>query len=1400
MDILAKGPILDWKNDGKQHERFKSWNKTVETFCEAMEFEKKEAKLISLCLKHWSGERGQDLITASGKETWKDRLKVISDACQPRGSTLVAAAEYKNLSQGSLEIPEFITKCEHVVKQLGITNAEAQDTLIRNAIMLGLSSKQMYAKCLDEDKQDELTSKRVKEIALNIYKADAQQVIMQSLSNPSSSGTAVQGTPSVNAAYRDPTKRSQKNGGKHKGKSSTKRPQAIRSSQSNSKKECPWCAGDLHPREKCPAKHATCNHCHSQGHFEKACFKKKRAGKKSHQQDAVDVYSSSDSECGNGHDIGSVYIGGISTKTPREALATVEFDNAGISSTLQGKVDTGAMVSCMPLSMLSSIGLNADHLQPSNVNLRGASGVNLQNCGTLETEVICNNIRAKVTIYITKSGHEFLLGLGFCKKFKLVNIAASCIQRNINVDDIEAVHITDESAVDYHKLKQKWAKHLPLGKKSGDPLTDLQQIFPTMFDGTVGLFEGEVNLKLSPEAQPVQLPPRAVPQSILPQLKKELDQMEQEGIIRPCPETTEWVHNLVNVVKKNGSLRVCLDPRNLNKYLIRSVHYTASWEDAVHSFRNGQFFSTLDAKSGYWTQKLSEESQILTAFNTPFKKYCFVRMPFGLSCASEIFCEHMDRALDGIPGTFPCADDVKVQGSTEERHDIHLLETVTQAKKAGLKFNPQKCVIKQKKIEYFGRVISPEGIEPCPKKVKGIHNLQAPKDKQELQSFLGSINFLSTFIPNLAKKTFLMKSLLKKDIRYVWTSDMQKEFDIVKKAVATAMTLNHYDPNKPVVIDTDASLKGLGAVLIQDGKPIRFLSKALTATESGYANIERELLAVLFACEKLHNYTFGRETTIHTDHKPLENIFQKPISLAPARLQRMLLRLSIYNITVKYVGAKSVLLADTLSRLVKPGSGKQIQGLDVTIAEVLKVKRTRLQQLQEETKSDITLIALSDLIMSGWPNSMQDVPANIHPYWCFRDELTILNGLVMKGNRVVIPANVRADTLNFLHDAHQGLNSTLQRARRTVYWPNMAKDIEDLTLQCEECQRFSNKKPRHPERQISTTRAMEVLGMDIMKWKSKPALVTVDYFSGLVTYDPLKDETAEEVINTLNNLFSKIGLAETIISDNGPCFKSDKFQEFCDHLNIDHPTSSPHYHQSNGRAERAIQTIEKILKKAKKPTDITNGIITYMDTPIDDKLPTPGELFFNRRINTRLGNMYHPSSLTDIEKTQLTAKRSQHLKPPSKEQQYHPGQPIWFTEDRTEEWKPGYIESKDIHPDSYWIVNEASNRRIRRNKHDLKPRIPVAIQQAQPIQPPPSPGNYPLLIDIPPKSPPTDSSPDVPEDDAVPSATPSPFKTKIQKTSPPKPRKETSDVRETPVTKTRSGRTVKDSKKSDYVY
>ena len=206
---------------------------------------------------------------------------------------------------------------------------------------------------------------------------------------------------------------------------------------------------------------------------------------------------------------------------------------------------------------------------------------------------------------------------------------------------------------------------------------------------------------------------------------------------------------------------------------------------------------------------------------------------------------------------------------------------------------------------------------------------------------------------------------------------------------------------------------------------------------------------------------------------------------------------------MKYVGAKSVLLADMLSRLVKPESSHTIPDLDVHIAQVMSIKPTHLQSLQAETKADPTMSHIIGYINNGWPSHIHHLPDAVRPYWCFRDELAILDGIIMKGNRVVVPPILRAETLLCLLDGHQGLKSTLQRARRTVYWPKLQDDISDLILQCKECQIYGRKRHRLPEQQISVTKPMEMWSIDLMEHKGGHMIVAIDYFSGYILMDDL---------------------------------------------------------------------------------------------------------------------------------------------------------------------------------------------------------------------------------------------------------------------------------------------------------
>ena len=286
-------------------------------------------------------------------------------------------------------------------------------------------------------------------------------------------------------------------------------------------------------------------------------------------------------------------------------------------------------------------------------------------------------------------------------------------------------------------------------------------------------------------------------------------------------------------------------------------------------------------------------------------------MPFGLKMLQDIFQKKIDQTYEKCKGAVGIADDIQVFGS-DQTHDLHLHKAMERTRKAGIKLNYDKCIVKTRSCSFFGNIYTPEGIKPDPSKIDAIKRMEAPSTKQELQSFLGMVNYLSSYIHHMSDLTSNLRNLLKKDSFFQWTETHEAEFQILKKAISKDVNLQYFDPKKPVVLQVDASQVGLGAPLLQDSKVIAYASKGLTPAETRYANIEHDILAVVFRCLKFHHYLYGRSFVCNSDHQPLENIHLKHLSDAPPRLQRLLLKLQPYDITIKYLPGHKVAVADAL--------------------------------------------------------------------------------------------------------------------------------------------------------------------------------------------------------------------------------------------------------------------------------------------------------------------------------------------------------------------------------------------------------------------------------------------------------------------------------------------------------
>ena len=390
-------------------------------------------------------------------------------------------------------------------------------------------------------------------------------------------------------------------------------------------------------------------------------------------------------------------------------------------------------------------------------------------------------------------------------------------------------------------------------------------------------------------------------------------------------------------------------------------------EDILPELANAKLFSKVDLTHGYWHCELDEESSYLPTFITGNGRFRWLRLPFGLKVSSEIFQRKLNESLMGLKGVASIADDILVYGNSESDHDENLRNLLEVCTKTNIKLNLDKSVFKTTEVEFLGHLVTNKGLKPDVKKVEAILGMENPTDVEGVRRLQGMVTYLAKFLPKLSTVMEPIRRLTKHDVEFEWSEEQNKAMDEIKRLVTTAPELAYYDPKKELVIQCDASSKGLGAVLLQEGKPLSYASRALSTTECEYAQIEKECLAIVFSLERFHQYTFGRKTIIHSDHKPLEMIVRKPLHKAPKRLQGMMLRLIQYDIEVVYKKGKEMYIADTLSRACLP---EDIRHKDKFASKNavshLRIREERLKQLKSATEADETMQTLKTVILKGW--------------------------------------------------------------------------------------------------------------------------------------------------------------------------------------------------------------------------------------------------------------------------------------------------------------------------------------------------------------------------------------------------------------------------------------------------
>jgi len=851
-------------------------------------------------------------------------------------------------------------------------------------------------------------------------------------------------------------------------------------------------------------------------------------------------------------------------------------------------------------------------------------------------------------------------------------------------------------------------------------INDPKSILNEYKDLTVGIgcLKIDHEIKLKPNSQPVIHAPRKVPFLLRDKLKCKLDELVNQNIIEKVDRPTEWVNSLVIVNKPNGDIRLCIDPQDLNKCIMRQHYPLPSFDDISNKLSGATVFSTIDTKNAFWHIKLTDRSADLCTFNTPFGRYRFLRLPYGLCSSSEIFSQRMREMLENIEGVDVFVDDIIVWGKDVNEHNKRLRAVLDKLRAENVKLSVDKCNIGITEIKFLGHKLSKDGISLDENKLTAIANMKAPHDKKSLERFLGLINYVSKFIPNVSDKTAPLRAILKKHADFQWSHEQQTAFDNLKSVLMQRPILQFFDPKKPIVISVDSSKDGIGAVLLQNSHPIAYASKALNDTEKLYAQIEKEFLAVLYGCEKFHQYIYGSQSVqVETDHKPLISIFKKSIESCPARLQRMMIRLQKYKFELVYKRGKELFIADALSRSYGETSDLNLPNLETeeieaqihAVINYSNVSEGQLVKLRNETKNDVELSTLKKYI-SKWPSDKSKLPNNVKCYWSVRNELSCTNDLILKGRAIVIPNSMRHEMLNRLHYSHCGITKTFLRAKDVLYWPNITKDICNLISKCEPCILYSKSNRKEPLIPHSVPDLpWQKVAIDLFELGNKDYMLVTDYFSKYPELVSLPSISAESVVSGLKPIFSRHGIPSTVMTDAGTQFTCKYFKDFASLWMFDHVTSSPHYHQSNGMVERAIQTVKYLLKKAHMDKkDIYLALLEYRNTPLDANLPSPAEILFSRKLRGMLpmcNNSLKPKVMSKVKKCLVDKqarqksyydRQTRHLRPLKTNE-------LVLFKTFNNSWAKGHIVKPHIHPRTYVVQSEQTGKLFIRNRFNLKP-------------------------------------------------------------------------------------------------
>ena len=780
------------------------------------------------------------------------------------------------------------------------------------------------------------------------------------------------------------------------------------------------------------------------------------------------------------------------------------------------------------------------------------------------------------------------------------------------------------------------------------------------------------------------------------------------------------------VLKPDGTdVRMVCDMRLLNKAVKRPVHVFPTGKDVWRCVSpDSKLFFKLDLVQGYHQIPLSKRSREYFTFLTPQGKFRYTVCPMGFNASGDYFCQVTDRALWGIPGIKKEVDDILGQGINNKELAEQLRQVLQRCSDNNITLSRKKMQVGPL-VNFAGFVVSEAGCKPDPGKILALKKVEAPTNLTELRSFLGAVNQMTAWWPDLSMACHRIRELTEKNTEFQWRPEHEEAFQKVKAILSDTARLAPFDPNKKTELITDASKVGLGFVLIQYNEVSKKWelvwagSTSLKGAQHNYPPIQLELLGLTWALQECKYYLQGHPGFhVKTDHHPLVGLTKKHIRDVSDRLQSMAEICSTYNFTIEYIKGKTNLVADLLSRqpLWKGEQGPEV--VDICNRVIAEEDYSRIREdpriaeiLKAAAQSPSYKQAVKAKLDGLNQEEVKKLPEN-HGAKEFRrwwNEIGLLDNkedsiLVMEGTKIVVPQGARKSILELLHVPHMATSRTRKAASARYFWVGMGDEVRKM---CEGCQTCRERGPSRPAEPMDTpepralAEPMEALGLDLMQFGGVKYLVCVDRYSGYPLVHKLgKSSSTKEVIKALSGWFRTFGYAKRARHDDGPEFR-DKFVDWLKQVGCKSELSSAYNPASNGLAESCVKNVKNLVKRCSDTKQcFETALAEFRIAPREDGY-SPAEMFYKRQVRGLLPELprkFNPIA-AELARDKVQQEYTERRQTRSQSKPLALGDRVWMQDQNTKKWTiEGVVKSQRNNGKSY-VVETATGAYLRNRRY-----------------------------------------------------------------------------------------------------